>query len=171
MLSDQPEQRYQGCCLVGKMILNDSRHRRTVLANSVALDSLALWQDLTQPRRSSRLIDEWLNLCWVFSGCLPALRSVQHQLQRMNHNIHEMQKEADLYLSLLYVDKTLRGQGVARTLLTPLLQRCDQQQHICGVDTFNPVNISLYQHFGFELYRQTAINDTVTNYCLLRRPQ
>ncbi|WP_087020579.1 GNAT family N-acetyltransferase [Thaumasiovibrio subtropicus] len=169
-VASQPLQRAQSTALIGKLILNDSQHRRTVYANS-DFSSAILWQDLRQPQRHNALYSLWLNLSWIWSGCLPRLKQMQSGIKQVDAAVTQLHQQSQLYLSLLYVSPLHRGQGVARQLMSPLLLQCDEQQLICGVDTYNPTNVPIYQHFGFSLVGTTAVNGELNNYQLLRHPR
>jgi phosphinothricin acetyltransferase len=53
----------------------------------------------------------------------------------------------------VYVEKTCRGRGVGRALLSAIIERARQQEYhnmIGGIDADNAVSISLHKKFGFE---------------------
>lgn len=60
------------------------------------------------------------------------------------------QDEASWYLGVIGVDPAFKGQGVGAALLRSRLRRCDEAALPAYLESSNPVNIPLYQHFGFE---------------------
>ena len=54
-----------------------------------------------------------------------------------------------VWLEMIAIDPACRGQGVMRRLMTPLLDRVDREKTFCLLETENPGNVSIYEHFGF----------------------
>lgn len=61
------------------------------------------------------------------------------------------------YLSQIGVDPLHQCQGLASRLLWPMLTRIDASGLPCYLETENPVNISLYQRFGFQVVGEDAV--------------
>jgi ribosomal protein S18 acetylase RimI-like enzyme len=55
------------------------------------------------------------------------------------------------YLTLLAVDPSHQGKGYASILLREKLREIDKQNLPCFLNTQNESNLSVYEHFGFEL--------------------
>lgn len=55
------------------------------------------------------------------------------------------------YLQVLGVEPGRQGEGLSRTLLDPVLDRCDREELPCWLETATPDNLSLYRRFGFEV--------------------
>jgi GNAT superfamily N-acetyltransferase len=55
------------------------------------------------------------------------------------------------YLALLGVSPRRQGQGIGRALLTPVLQRADQENLPCYLETFVSENVRFYEHRGFQV--------------------
>lgn len=60
-------------------------------------------------------------------------------------------KAAHYYLQLIGVQPTFQGQGWSRKVLQPILQRADQEQLPCYLETATADNVALYRHYGFEV--------------------
>jgi ribosomal protein S18 acetylase RimI-like enzyme len=74
-------------------------------------------------------------------------------------------------LKIISIDKSLRGTGAFRKLITPAIEFADQEQIPMVLETHNPSNVGLYEHFGFELVKTISSPDTdVQQYCMIRRP-
>jgi ribosomal protein S18 acetylase RimI-like enzyme len=74
-------------------------------------------------------------------------------------------------LKVIAVDRALRGSGAFRRLMTPILEYTDQNRIPVVLETHNPVNIGLYEHFGFTLVKTITHPGTeVKQYCMIRHP-
>ncbi len=74
-------------------------------------------------------------------------------------------------LKVIAVDKTLRGSGAFRRLITPVLEYADQQIIPVVLETHNHSNVGLYEHFGFTLVKTiTHPNTEIKQYCMIRHP-
>lgn len=75
------------------------------------------------------------------------------------------------YLEIIFVQKHFRGKKHGSKLLTTLITYCDTQNLVCFVDTNNPANLSIYEHYGFILRDVWRMgNDTTFDYFMERKP-
>jgi ribosomal protein S18 acetylase RimI-like enzyme len=75
-------------------------------------------------------------------------------------------------LKVIAVDKALRGSGAFRRLMTPVLEYADQNRIPVVLETHNPVNIGLYEHFGYALVKTiTHPGIEIKQYCMIRYPE
>jgi len=58
-------------------------------------------------------------------------------------------EEPHWYLAIIGVDPARQGSGVGAALLRSRLRRCDQDGLPAYLESSNPKNVPLYQHFGF----------------------
>ncbi|TVR15774.1 MAG: GNAT family N-acetyltransferase [Balneolaceae bacterium] len=74
-------------------------------------------------------------------------------------------------LKIIAVDSSLRGSGAFRRLVTPALQLADRNALPIVLETHNPANVGLYEHFGFKL-EKTLSHPTLSlqQYCMIRKP-
>ena len=78
----------------------------------------------------------------------------------------------DWYLYNLSVSRKAQGKGIATKLLRPMLDFCDNENMVCYLETNKESNVSLYQHYGFDLMREELIPTTpVTHYSMVRHPK
>jgi len=61
------------------------------------------------------------------------------------------------YLYNIAVDPEYQGKGYASKLLRPMLARFDEQNLPCYLETQIEKNVSIYQHFDFEVVEKTII--------------
>jgi ribosomal protein S18 acetylase RimI-like enzyme len=77
----------------------------------------------------------------------------------------------DWYLYNLSIKKDAQGKGLATKLLRPMLNFCDDEKMVAYLETNKQQNVSLYNHYGFELKKQEVIPKTnVTHYAMVRNP-
>jgi GNAT superfamily N-acetyltransferase len=55
------------------------------------------------------------------------------------------------YLAIIGVDPVRQGYGVGAALLRSRLRRCDEEGLPAYLESSNPDNVPLYQHFGFDV--------------------
>jgi ribosomal protein S18 acetylase RimI-like enzyme len=74
-------------------------------------------------------------------------------------------------VKIIAIDKSLRGTGAFRKLIAPYMGFSDKEKIPMVLETHNPANVGLYQHFGFELVKTITSPDTpVEQYCMIRKP-
>ena len=77
----------------------------------------------------------------------------------------------DWYLFNLSIKKDAQGKGIASKLLRPMLRFCDEERMVSYLETNKEGNVSLYEHFGFELKKEEKIpKSTVMHYAMVRSP-
>ena len=77
----------------------------------------------------------------------------------------------DWYLYNLSIKKDAQGKGIASKLMRPMLQFCDDERMVAYLETNKESNVSLYNHYGFQLMREELIpKSPVTHYSMVRRP-
>ena len=83
------------------------------------------------------------------------------------HNKHANFPHWDFMM--LTVDPLHQGKGYASMLIKPKLREIDKQNLPCYLETQNENNVSLYEHFGFELVGEIKVpNSNVNCYGMLR---
>ncbi|WP_111656568.1 GNAT family N-acetyltransferase [Isoalcanivorax indicus] len=75
------------------------------------------------------------------------------------------------YLQIIGVDPRAQQRGYARHLLDSVLTQCDSDGFPAYLETCNPHNVPLYQHFGFQVKHEFALPDQGPRvWCLWRDP-
>ena len=75
-------------------------------------------------------------------------------------------------VKIIAVDKSLRGSGAFRRLITPVLDYAGEHRIPIVLETHNPSNIGLYEHFGFTLVKTITHPDTeIEQYCMVWYPE
>ncbi|HAG11050.1 MAG TPA: hypothetical protein DCK76_06640 [Desulfotomaculum sp.] len=55
------------------------------------------------------------------------------------------------HLLVVVIDESLKGTGALRNILMPVINECEEKKIPIVLQTHNPDNVPLYQHYGFEL--------------------
>ena len=78
----------------------------------------------------------------------------------------------DWYLYNLSIKKSAQGKGIASKLMRPMLNFCDDEKMVAYLETNKASNVSLYNHYGFDLKKEEVIPKTnVTHYSMVRYPK
>ena len=78
----------------------------------------------------------------------------------------------DWYLYNLSIKKDAQGKGIASKLMRPMLQFCDAEKMVAYLETNSATNVTLYEHYGFDLAKEELIPKTpVTHYAMVRYPK
>lgn len=72
------------------------------------------------------------------------------------------------YLSLLAVHPNSHGKGVAGKLLRPILKKSDRMNLGVYLETSNPKNVPMYEHFGFQVMEELKIQNGLRVWALYR---
>lgn len=73
------------------------------------------------------------------------------------------------HLLVVAIDKSLKGTGAFRDLLIPVIQDCENKKMPIVLETFNPDNVPLYEHFEFQLMEShTSDKIDLTCFCMMR---
>ena len=142
-----------------------------VYATSRNLEGLAIWYPPDYSKMGLRMI--------LLNGGFSVLfhmgwGSVSRQMSVNGYIQSEHERDVPFrhwYLSSLGVDAEYRGKGYASVLLKPMFARFDKDSLPCYLETQKEENVSLYQHFGFNVIKQSIISGTsITIWTMLRNP-
>ena len=72
---------------------------------------------------------------------------------------------------ITFLKKSAQGKGIAGKLLRPMIRFCDKENIVTYLETNKETNVSLYEHFGFELSKKELIpKSPVMHYAMVRKP-
>lgn len=74
------------------------------------------------------------------------------------------------YLGSIGVDPALKGRGVGAALLRSRLQHCDTQDLPAYLESSNPRNVPIYEHFGFQVTGVLPLADSAPVFTTMWRP-
>ena len=76
------------------------------------------------------------------------------------------------HLTPIGVDTNQRGKGFASQLIRPMLQRCDEENVACFLETQSKTNVEIYKRYGFRVVEKgfiPAVN--IDHWTMLRNPK
>ena len=142
-----------------------------IYADSEEINGYAVWLPLGY--NGSKVLPFLANggLDFIFhSGFRIVGKLITYESYAMNLK-KEFTGNVDWYLYNLSVKKSAQGKGIAGKLLRPMLEFCDRENIVTYLETNKESNVSLYEHFGFELSRKEMIpKSTVMHYAMVRKP-
>ena len=78
--------------------------------------------------------------------------------------------EPHWYLPLIGVDPAHQGKGHGSALLQHALIPCDNENRLAYLESTNPMNIPLYERYGFELVGKLEVGAAPPLYPMVRKP-
>ena len=90
------------------------------------------------------------------------------ELVQSMYKVHP--KEPHWYLDMIGTDPDRRGLGVGAALLRSRLRTCDEQRMPAYLESSNPGNVPLYEHFGFEVRDGLRLPEGVPEVTPMWRP-
>ena len=76
------------------------------------------------------------------------------------------------FLQTIGVAPQFQGEGYAGKLLRPMLSRIDEDGLPCYLETLDEPNVSLYEHFGFQIVDKSNVPEaSLINWAMLREAQ
>jgi ribosomal protein S18 acetylase RimI-like enzyme len=75
------------------------------------------------------------------------------------------------YLYVLGVDTAVQGKGLGRTLLAPMLERCDREHMPAYLETATERNLGFYKNLGFAITGEIAVKRGPRVWLMWREPR
>ena len=140
---------------------------------SPQLEGIAVWMhsDKSKKRPFWRILTSGAIWPAIIVG-IKALRKMQAFDQYVERKHKELAPNKHWYLAVLAVDPQHQGKGYASKLLNEKLSCIDEEGLNCYVETEGEKNVSMYQHFGFEVVDEFIVpgtNDKLV--AMLRKPK
>lgn len=158
--------------LIMQISLRTMTEDAIIYADSEELNGFAVWLPFgfTGSKTVPFLLNGGLRL--IFHSGLGIIgRLLTYENYAMNLK-KEFTDNFDWYLYNLSVKKDAQGKGIATKLLKPMLDFCDNERMVAYLETNKSSNVSLYNHYGFELKKEEFIPKTiVTHYAMVRYPK
>ncbi len=102
------------------------------------------------------------------------IRGMVRMMRYMDYTetIHKRQAPLEhWYLPLIGVAPAFQGKGYASELLKPMFTRLDAVNLPCYLETLTQKDVSLYQHYGFDIVEEGTIPGTgIPVWAMLRKP-
>ena len=158
--------------LIMQISLKTMTEDAVIYADSEEMNGFAVWLPLgfTGSKTIPFLVSGGLKLI-LHSGPGIIGRLLTYETYAM-HLKEEFTDNYDWYLYNLSIKKDAQGKGLASKLMRPMLQFCDDEKMVAYLETNKASNVTLYQHYGFDLKKEELIPKTpVTHYAMVRHPQ
>lgn len=81
----------------------------------------------------------------------------------------ELHCEKRLHIIYYAVSPTMRHCGISVKLIDPVIEYADRHGYMISLETHNPANVSIYKHFGYEVFKEIEEVPGLRQYCLIRR--
>ena len=157
--------------LIMQISLKTMTEDAVIYADSEEINGFAAWLPFgfTGNKPLPFLTNGGLSLIF-YSGLGIIGRLLTYETYAMNLK-KEFTDNYDWYLYNLSIKKDAQGKGIASKLMRPMLQFCDDERMVAYLETNKESNVSLYNHYGFQLMREELIpKSPVTHYSMVRRP-
>lgn len=150
-----------------------------IYSDSPRLQSLLVVSDESEPYDPFRffLTEAWANLktdeyliredpslktFWNF------VKGKDYLNSRWTDQLHQ---EERLHIIYLAVDPAVQHHGLSGILLNEVIRYAQEHHLMISLETHNPDNVPLYEHFGFNLFGVVEKNFDLKQYCLIREVQ
>ena len=157
--------------LIMQISLKTMTEDAVIYADSEEINGFAVWLPFgfTGSKTLPFLLNGGISLI-LHSGPSIIGRLLTYETYAMNLK-KDFTDNYDWYLYNLSIKKDAQGKGIASKLMRPMLQFCDDERMVSYLETNKETNVSLYQHYGFELMKEELIPKTpVTHYAMVRKP-
>ena len=158
--------------LIMQISLRTMTEDAIIYADSEEMNGFAVWLPFgfTGSKTFPFLFNGGLKLIF-HSGPSIIGRLLTYETYAMNLK-KEFTDNYDWYLYNLSIKQDAQGKGIASKLMRPMLKFCDDEKMVAYLETNKEKNVSLYNHYGFELKKEELIpKTTVTHYAMVRKPQ
>lgn len=158
--------------LIMQISLKTMKKDAIIYADSEEMNGFAVWLPFgfTGSKTLPFLFSGGISLI-LHSGLGIIGRLLTYENYAMNLK-KEFTDNYDWYLYNLSIKKDAQGKGIASKLMRPMLKFCDDEKMVAYLETNKEKNVSLYNHYGFELKKQELIPKTdVMHYAMVRQPK
>jgi ribosomal protein S18 acetylase RimI-like enzyme len=103
------------------------------------------------------------------AGGLRRLREISRAVEALEERRRRHVPMPHYYLSALGVDPDRQGEGIGTSLMQPVLERADREQHAAYLETATGRNVLLYERQGFSVVEELTLPGTDVHGWLMRR--
>ena len=143
-----------------------------VYATSSRLEGVAIWQHSNTVNSTL-----WKHLRAGGLGFYRTMgRNRVNQMMKMDQFTNQRRAKYAvtpyMHLGPIAVNPELQGQGYASKLIRPMLERLDRQELPCYLETQSEFNVSIYEHYGFEVLAKGNVPIVnIPHWDMMRFPQ
>lgn len=143
-----------------------------VYATSSRLKGVAIWQH-------SNTVDStlWKHLRAGGLGFYGTMgRNLVNQMMKVDQFTSQRRAKYAvtpyMHLGPVAVNPELQGQGYSSKLIRPMLERLDRQELPCYLEAQSESNVSIYEHYGFEVLAKGNVpTANIPHWDMMRLPQ
>lgn len=73
-----------------------------------------------------------------------------------------------MHIVYFAVRPSMQGKGIASKMMKEVLHYADQHQLVTSLETHNPKNVQMYEHYGFELFEVVQKHFALKQFCMVR---
>lgn len=84
---------------------------------------------------------------------------------RWTDQLHQKRR---LHIIYLAVDPDMQHHGLADLLVGEVIRYADRHRMMVSLETHNPKNVAMYEHFGFKVFGVVNKHFDLKQYCLIR---
>ena len=167
-----PEERRVKTPYVHELYLLYEFSNSKTFITSPKLEGIAVW--IHSDKRKKRTFWRILTLGTIWPAMKIGIKAIR-KMQALDKYIERKHKELapfkHWYLAILAVDSQHQGKGYASKLLNEMLSYIDGEGLHCYLETEGKKNVSMYQHFGFEVVDEFIVPGTKDKLvAMLRKP-
>jgi ribosomal protein S18 acetylase RimI-like enzyme len=140
---------------------------------SPRLEGIAIWvhSDAMKKKPFWRILTSGAIWQAIRIGIRPLMK-IRAYNKYMERKHKELAPDRHWYLAVLAVDPKHQGKRYASKLLNEMFSRIDKEALPCYVETEGEKNVSMYQHFGFEVVDEFIVPNTTDKLiAMLRQPR
>ncbi|UCG54292.1 MAG: GNAT family N-acetyltransferase [Dehalococcoidia bacterium] len=168
-----PEERRIKEPIVNEYLIRRDFSNSEAFITSSKMEGIAIWMHST--KREKRSLWRILNSGAIWQATkigIKPLRKMCAYDRYIDNKHEELVPFPHWYLAVLAVDPQYQGKGYASLLLNDMLACIDKEDLPCYVETEGEKNVSLYQHFGFEVIDSFFVPNTNDRLvAMLRQPR
>jgi len=168
-----PEERSVKTPYVNELFLLYEFSNSKAFITSPKFEGIAVWihSDKRKKRTFWRMLTS--GAIWLAMKIgIKALRKMQALDKYIERKHKELAPFKHWYLAMLAVDPQHQGKRYASRLLNEMLSNIDEEGLHCYLETGGEKNVSMYQHFGFEVVDEFIVPGTKDKVvAMLRKPK
>ena len=85
-----------------------------------------------------------------------------------SHWTNTLLQKRRIHIIYFAVRPSLHGTGIAHNIIMPVLEYADKYSLYTSLETHNPSNLSIYKHYGFNVFKELQSHMDLKQYCMLR---
>ena len=167
-LIPDPSKRFKHIKVLMKITLRHSLKFGKVYSPSPRIEGFAAWLPYDKTKIPLWRYIRYGALKILFYAGLKVIKTMSKYDSYCKNKHLEHANFPHWYLYNLAIEPRYQGQGLGSKLLSPMLKCLDEQNLPCYLET-DEKNISLYQHFGFEVVDRGSLEDFDTEMIFMLR--